>query len=79
MDVCIQINKLKNGIITGPGSVFEFYKIIPLLTNPIGNSEFAFEVIAPSIPGYGWSEQSHKKGSNIKAILNFFILYTICT
>lgn len=45
-----------------PGSVFEFYKIIPLLTNPIGNSEFAFEVIAPSIPGYGWSEQSHKKG-----------------
>lgn len=45
--------------------MFEFYKFIPILTDPKKhgiNSEFAFEVIAPSIPGYGWSEQPKKTG-----------------
>ena len=49
-----------------PGNVFEFYKIIPILTDPNSflkeKSDFAFEVVAPSIPGYGWSEASHKAG-----------------
>uniref|UniRef100_A0A8R1DVM1 Epoxide hydrolase n=1 Tax=Caenorhabditis japonica TaxID=281687 RepID=A0A8R1DVM1_CAEJA len=48
-----------------PGTVFEFYKIIPILTDPKKHgidSDFAFEVIAPSIPGYGWSEQPKKTG-----------------
>lgn len=49
-----------------PGSVYEFYKILPMLTDPqkhLGfGSDFAFEVIAPSIPGYGWSEAPKKKG-----------------
>ena len=51
-----------------PGSVWEFYKIIPMLTNPSeygGSSEDAFEVIAPSIPGFGFSEAPRKKGKNI--------------
>ncbi|XP_032634671.1 epoxide hydrolase 1 [Chelonoidis abingdonii] len=50
-----------------PGSVYEFYKIIPLLTDPAShglNDEHIFEVICPSIPGYGFSETSHKKGFN---------------
>ncbi|XP_048213525.1 epoxide hydrolase 1 [Perognathus longimembris pacificus] len=50
-----------------PGSFFEFYKIIPLLTDPgkhgLGD-EHIFEVICPSIPGYGFSQASSKKGLN---------------
>jgi microsomal epoxide hydrolase len=48
-----------------PGSVYEFYKLIPMLVDPEKQgikSHVAFEVVVPSIPGYGWSEQPHKKG-----------------
>lgn len=48
-----------------PGSFYEFYKIIPFLTEPKNhglNDKHVFEVICPSIPGYGFSEASSKKG-----------------
>lgn len=45
-----------------PGSFYEFYKIIPLLTQ--NQDDVAFEVICPSIPGYGFSDAPHKKGFN---------------
>ncbi|XP_036703116.1 epoxide hydrolase 1 isoform X2 [Balaenoptera musculus] len=48
-----------------PGSFYEFYKVIPLLTDPEKHglsNELAFEVVCPSIPGYGFSEASSKKG-----------------
>jgi microsomal epoxide hydrolase len=41
-----------------PGSVWEFHKLIPLLTDPArfgGDERDAFTVIAPSLPGYGFS------------------------
>jgi len=41
-----------------PGSVFELIKIIDPLTNPTaygGKSEDAFDVIIPSLPGFGFS------------------------
>src|SRR6185295_11115643 len=41
-----------------PGSVHEFHKIIPMLTDPArfgGDPADAFTVIAPSLPGYGFS------------------------
>jgi pimeloyl-ACP methyl ester carboxylesterase len=41
-----------------PGSVFEFYKIIPMLTDPArfgGDPADAFTVVAPSLPGYAFS------------------------
>ncbi|XP_018339720.1 PREDICTED: juvenile hormone epoxide hydrolase 2-like isoform X2 [Trachymyrmex septentrionalis] len=38
-----------------PGSIMEFYKIIPLLTSPKPEYDFVFEVIAPSLPGFGFS------------------------
>jgi len=44
-----------------PGSVREFYEMIPLLTNP-SNDNIAFEVIVPSLPGYGFSEGASKQG-----------------
>lgn len=43
-----------------PGSFYEFYKIMPLLTE--NQSGVVFEVICPSIPGYGFSEAPHKQG-----------------
>jgi len=43
-----------------PGSFVEFLDIIPLLTS--GNDDFAFEVIIPSIPGYGFSSAPEKPG-----------------
>lgn len=49
-----------------PGNVFEFYKIIPMLLDPVqqigSDISVAFEVIAPSIPGFGWSGVPMKKG-----------------
>uniref|UniRef100_A0A4W4DTQ7 Epoxide hydrolase n=1 Tax=Electrophorus electricus TaxID=8005 RepID=A0A4W4DTQ7_ELEEL len=45
-----------------PGSFFEFYRILPMLTNT--EEDVVFEVICPSIPGYGYSEAPHVKGFN---------------
>ncbi|CAI5452344.1 unnamed protein product [Caenorhabditis angaria] len=58
-----------------PGNVFEFYKFIPMLTDPkkFGiSSDFAFEVVAPSIPGYGWSDQPKKTGFSQLACARVF-------
>ena len=46
-----------------PGSFYEFYGVIPLLTTPSDPGDLCFEVICPSIPGYGFSEAPRKKGS----------------
>ncbi|XP_061781272.1 epoxide hydrolase 1 [Nerophis lumbriciformis] len=45
-----------------PGSFYEFYGTIPLLTEPSDPQALVFEVVCPSIPGYGFSEAPHKKG-----------------
>ncbi len=54
-----------------PGSIFEFYKIIGPLTEPEkhgGRAEDAFHVIAPSMPGYGFSEAPHQPGFGIQRV-----------
>jgi pimeloyl-ACP methyl ester carboxylesterase len=41
-----------------PGSIFEFLKTIDPLTNPVaygGKAEDAFDVVIPSLPGFGFS------------------------
>ena len=41
-----------------PGSVWEFHKVLPLLTDPArfgDDAHDAFTVVAPSLPGYGFS------------------------
>ncbi|XP_015523705.1 juvenile hormone epoxide hydrolase 1-like [Neodiprion virginianus] len=45
-----------------PGSVIEMYKIIPMLTTPRDEFDFVFEVIVPSLPGYGFSSGTTKPG-----------------
>ncbi|KAJ8985150.1 hypothetical protein NQ317_012802 [Molorchus minor] len=45
-----------------PGSVREFYEMIPYLTNPQEGRKVIFEVLAPYIPGYGFSQAAAKPG-----------------
>jgi Epoxide hydrolase N terminus len=48
-----------------PDSFVRFYKLIPLLTDPAahgGDPADAFDVVAPSLPGYAFSEARADKG-----------------
>ena len=54
-----------------PGSFYEFYKSIPLLTEPV--NDLAFEIVCPSIPGYGFSEAPHQEG--MKFLIEIFNIY----
>ena len=48
-----------------PGSIAEFTKIIGPLTDPVahgGDAEDAFHVVAPSMPGYGFSDKPRSPG-----------------
>jgi pimeloyl-ACP methyl ester carboxylesterase len=48
-----------------PGSIVEFLDVVPLLTDPEthgGNAADAFHVIAPSLPGYGFSGPTRTRG-----------------
>ncbi|KPJ20527.1 Juvenile hormone epoxide hydrolase [Papilio machaon] len=45
-----------------PGSVREFYEAIPLLTKQQSGYNFAFEVVVPSLPGYGFSDAPVRPG-----------------
>ena len=50
-----------------PGSVIEFFKIIGPLTNPTahgGEVQDAFHVVAPSLPGFGFSGKPAERGWN---------------
>jgi pimeloyl-ACP methyl ester carboxylesterase len=59
-----------------PGSVIEQLKIIEPLTDPTafgGKAEDAFDVIIPSIPGYGFSERPTAAGWNPPRIAQAWI------
>ena len=58
-----------------PGSVFEFYKIIGPLVDPVahgGNERDAFHVVCPSIPGYGFSGPTHEPGWDVRRVAETF-------
>jgi pimeloyl-ACP methyl ester carboxylesterase len=51
-----------------PGSFLEMMRIIPLLTDPGsygGSSSDAFDVVIPSLPGYGFSDRPARPGMNV--------------
>ncbi|RFM26172.1 epoxide hydrolase family protein [Deminuibacter soli] len=54
-----------------PDSFVRFLKLIPLLTKA-DESGLSFDVIVPSIPGYGFSEIPTQKGMNTKKIAGLF-------
>ncbi|CAG5028456.1 unnamed protein product [Parnassius apollo] len=47
-----------------PSSSKEFEKVIPMLTSKRNEYGFVFEVIAPDLPGFGFSEGTNKPGLN---------------
>lgn len=54
-----------------PGSVIEFMKVIGPLTDPVahgGDAADAFHVIAPSLPGFGFSDKPTGTGWNVDRI-----------
>jgi len=54
-----------------PGSVFEQIKIIEPLTDPTkhgGRAEDAFDVVIPSLPGYGFSSRPAETGWGVERI-----------
>jgi microsomal epoxide hydrolase len=54
-----------------PGSVAEFLKILGPLTDPVahgGSAGDAFHVVAPSMPGYGFSGPTTRPGVDIRTV-----------
>src|ERR1700724_2701345 len=58
-----------------PGSVWEFHELIPRLTDPArfgGDPADAFTVVAPSLPGYGFSFRPGQPRFGADAIADVF-------
>ena len=58
-----------------PGSVLEFRRLIPLLTDPArfgGDARDAFTVVAPSLPGYGFSQQPGQVAMGVEDMADTF-------
>ena len=59
-----------------PGSIVEFLDVIPRLTDPEahgGDAADAFHVVAPSLPGYGFSEPTRAPGWDVWRVARAFI------
>jgi pimeloyl-ACP methyl ester carboxylesterase len=59
-----------------PGSFIEFLDAIPRLVNPEkygGHSRDAFDVVIPSLPGYGYSEPPRTPGWDVERIADAFV------
>ncbi|MFP5260379.1 MAG: epoxide hydrolase family protein [Blastocatellia bacterium] len=58
-----------------PSSFVEMLKIIPMLTDPAnhgGRPEDSFDVVVPSMPGYGFSDRPDRPGMNVGRISGLF-------
>jgi pimeloyl-ACP methyl ester carboxylesterase len=59
-----------------PGSFVEMLKLIPLLTDPEahgGRKEDAFDVVVPSLPGYGFSDRPRERGMDPRRIAALWV------
>ena len=59
-----------------PGSVWEFHRIIPMLTNPAafgGDPRDAFTVVAPSLPGYTLSFRAGQKRVGLPEVGRMYV------
>jgi microsomal epoxide hydrolase len=59
-----------------PGSIVEFLEVVPRLTHPEqygGDGAAAFHVVAPSLPGYGFSEPTRARGWDVPRVARAFI------
>ena len=58
-----------------PSTFWEMYKLIPLLTDPAshgGDAADAFDVVAPSMPGYGFSGKPTAPGMSYRRVADLF-------
>jgi pimeloyl-ACP methyl ester carboxylesterase len=58
-----------------PGSFLEMRKILPLLTDPAshgGDPADSFDVVVPSLPGYGFSDRPTQSGINVMRIADLW-------
>jgi microsomal epoxide hydrolase len=58
-----------------PGSVVEFFDVLGPLSDPAshgGDPAPAFHVVAPSLPGYGFSGPTHRDGVGVAQIADWF-------
>lgn len=58
-----------------PDSFYRFYKLIPILTDPArfgGDPADSFDVIVPSLPGYGFSDRPTEKGMTAGRMADLF-------
>ena len=54
-----------------PSTFFEMHKVIPLLADPSsygGDPSDAFDVVAPSLPGFGFSERPTERGMEVQRV-----------
>jgi microsomal epoxide hydrolase len=54
-----------------PGSILEFLKLVPLLTDPLshgGSAEDAFDVVVPSLPGFTLSYRPNQPRRSVQQI-----------
>jgi pimeloyl-ACP methyl ester carboxylesterase len=59
-----------------PGSVVEFLDVVPRLTRPEAHGSTgadAFDVVAPSLPGYGFSEPTRTRGWDVARVARAFV------
>src|SRR5882762_7680833 len=59
-----------------PGSFLEMMQIIPMLTDPAahgGDSSDSFDVVVPSMPGYGFSDRPVTRGMNTFRIAELWV------
>ena len=53
-----------------PGSFLEMFKLIPLL---IDDPEFSFDLVIPSMPGFGFSEKVTEAGCNTRKMAGIWL------
>ncbi|MBV9974728.1 MAG: epoxide hydrolase [Hyphomicrobiales bacterium] len=59
-----------------PGSFVEMVKLLPLLTDPAAHGasvDDAFDVVVPSLPGYGFSDRPRERGMNPNKIAALWV------
>ena len=57
-----------------PSSVYDFHKIIDKLAEPSDPDAYRpFHVVAPSLPGYGWSDVPTQAGHGPSAIADMWV------
>ena len=59
-----------------PGSFMQFHKVIEPLTDPVshgGRAGDAFDVVVPSLPGYGFSDIPRQRGYDPQKIATMFL------